>query len=69
MRVFAGALSLSIPLASFAAAEFGREPDAYLGLLALGLTMGQWLSLPMVAAGAALLWWSKDRPRHRVSAA
>ncbi|MGQ0546700.1 MAG: prolipoprotein diacylglyceryl transferase [Betaproteobacteria bacterium] len=49
------------------AVEFTREPDAHLGLLALGLTMGQWLSLPMIAAGAALLWWSKDRPRHRVS--
>src|SRR5690606_5979280 len=25
--------------------EFTREPDAHLGLLAAGLTMGQWLSL------------------------
>jgi len=40
-------------------AEFGREPDAFLGLLALGLTMGQWLSLPMVAAGIALFAWSR----------
>jgi phosphatidylglycerol:prolipoprotein diacylglycerol transferase len=32
-------------------AEFAREPDAFLGLLALGLTMGQWLCVPMVAAG------------------
>ena len=39
-------------------AEFGREPDAHLGYLAFGLTMGQWLSLPMVAAGLALFWWS-----------
>jgi phosphatidylglycerol:prolipoprotein diacylglycerol transferase len=39
-------------------AEFAREPDAYLGYLALGLTMGQWLSLPMVAAGIALFFWS-----------
>ena len=31
--------------------EFTREPDAFLGFLALGFTMGQWLSLPMVAAG------------------
>jgi phosphatidylglycerol---prolipoprotein diacylglyceryl transferase len=35
--------------------EFTREPDAYLGLLALGLSMGQWLSLPMIAAGIVLL--------------
>jgi phosphatidylglycerol:prolipoprotein diacylglycerol transferase len=35
-------------------AEFGREPDAFLGLLALRLSMGQWLSLPMIVAGIAL---------------
>lgn len=32
-------------------AEFGREPDAYLGFLALGLTMGQWLCVPMIMGG------------------
>lgn len=37
-------------------AEFFREPDAHLGLLSLGMSMGQWLCVPMVAAGA-LLWW------------
>ncbi|MBI4123863.1 MAG: prolipoprotein diacylglyceryl transferase, partial [Betaproteobacteria bacterium] len=40
-------------------AEFAREPDAFLGYLALGLTMGQWLCLPMVAGGLALFWWSR----------
>jgi phosphatidylglycerol:prolipoprotein diacylglycerol transferase len=40
--------------------EFAREPDAYLGFLALGLTMGQWLSLPMIAAGA-YLWFRAAR--------
>ena len=35
--------------------EFFREPDAHLGLLGLGLSMGQWLCLPMMAAGAALM--------------
>jgi phosphatidylglycerol:prolipoprotein diacylglycerol transferase len=39
-------------------AEYFREPDDFLGLLALGLSMGQWLSLPMVAAGIALLTWA-----------
>jgi len=39
-------------------AEFAREPDAFLGLLALGLSMGQWLSLPMIAAGIGLFVWS-----------
>jgi phosphatidylglycerol---prolipoprotein diacylglyceryl transferase len=42
-------------------AEFAREPDSYLGILALGLTMGQWLSLPMMLAGIALFWWSARR--------
>jgi phosphatidylglycerol---prolipoprotein diacylglyceryl transferase len=31
--------------------EFTRQPDDFLGLLAMGLSMGQWLSLPMVAVG------------------
>jgi phosphatidylglycerol:prolipoprotein diacylglycerol transferase len=38
--------------------EFTREPDNFLGLLALNLSMGQWLSLPMVIAGIAMLRWS-----------
>lgn len=36
-------------------AEFAREPDAFLGTLALGLTMGQLLCVPMFAFGAWLL--------------
>ena len=39
-------------------AEYFREPDAHLGLLALGMSMGQWLCVPMVLAGAALWWWA-----------
>jgi phosphatidylglycerol:prolipoprotein diacylglycerol transferase len=39
-------------------AEFSREPDDFLGLLSLGLSMGQWLSLPMVVAGVAMLRWA-----------
>jgi phosphatidylglycerol:prolipoprotein diacylglycerol transferase len=41
-------------------AEWFREPDAFLGLLALGMSMGQWLSLPMVALGV-FLWWRGGR--------
>lgn len=41
--------------------EFTREPDSFLGPLALGLSMGQWLSLPMIAAGLGLLAWAKRR--------
>jgi phosphatidylglycerol:prolipoprotein diacylglycerol transferase len=36
-------------------AEYAREPDSFLGYLALGLTMGQWLSLPMIAIGAMMI--------------
>jgi phosphatidylglycerol:prolipoprotein diacylglycerol transferase len=39
-------------------AEFAREPDAFLGLLAANLSMGQWLSLPMILIGAILFWRS-----------
>ncbi|MEO5701088.1 MAG: prolipoprotein diacylglyceryl transferase [Casimicrobiaceae bacterium] len=48
-------------------AEFGREPDQFLGLLALGFSMGQWLSMPMIIAGAMMMAWAyrragKDEP-------
>ena len=39
-------------------AEFTREPDSFLGLLSLGLSMGQWLSLPMIVAGIVMLRWA-----------
>jgi phosphatidylglycerol:prolipoprotein diacylglycerol transferase len=35
--------------------EFFREPDAHLGELALGMTMGQWLCLPMIIGGTGLM--------------
>lgn len=41
--------------------EFTRQPDPQLGLLALGLSMGQWLSLPMIIAGIALWIWAHRR--------
>jgi len=44
--------------------EFAREPDDYLGLLALNLSMGQWLSLPMVIAGIVLMVWAYKRHRR-----
>lgn len=37
-------------------AELFRQPDANLGVLFAGATMGQLLSLPMIAAGIALVW-------------
>jgi len=43
-------------------AEFFREPDAHLGLLSLGMSMGQWLCVPMILGGAALWAWAGRRP-------
>jgi phosphatidylglycerol---prolipoprotein diacylglyceryl transferase len=43
-------------------AEFGREPDAFLGLLAFDFSMGQWLSLPMIVIGIGLLFYSRGQP-------
>lgn len=43
------------------AAEFGREPDVFLGLLWANLSMGQWLCIPMVIAGASLYWFTSQR--------
>lgn len=36
------------------AVEFVREPDRHLGTLALGLSMGQWLSVPMILLGVGI---------------
>lgn len=43
-------------------AEFFREPDAHLGLLSLGMSMGQWLCVPMVAFGIGLWFWARRQP-------
>lgn len=43
--------------------EFVREPDAQIGYLAWGwLTMGQVLSLPLIALGLYWLWRSRTAP-------
>jgi len=51
------------------AAEFFREPDDFLGLLALGMSMGQWLCVPMVIAGAVMFWWGSRQPRGQAAVA
>ena len=40
-------------------AEYFREPDSFLGLLALDMSMGQWLCVPMVLAGGVLVWMGR----------
>jgi prolipoprotein diacylglyceryltransferase len=42
-------------------AEFFREPDEFLGILALGMSMGQWLCVPMIIGGAWLWVWATKR--------
>ena len=40
-------------------AEFFREPDAHLGILSLGMSMGQWLCVPMILGGIWLGLWAQ----------
>ena len=44
--------------------EYFREPDDFLGLLSLGLSMGQWLSLPMLLTGIGMMVWAYRRPSN-----
>jgi phosphatidylglycerol:prolipoprotein diacylglycerol transferase len=49
--------------------EFVRQPDAQLGYLWFGATMGQFLSLPMIVIGAGLVILARRRPPLMASAA
>jgi phosphatidylglycerol---prolipoprotein diacylglyceryl transferase len=43
--------------------EFFRQPDSHIGILFLGLSMGQWLSIVMLVASAGLVWrFTKKEP-------
>lgn len=44
------------------AIEFFREPDAHLGFLFAGATMGQLLSLPLILAGLAFIGYAMRHP-------
>ncbi len=54
-----GVFTAGIATARFVV-EFFREPDAQLAEFAResGLNMGQWLSLPLIVAGIAMIAWS-----------
>jgi phosphatidylglycerol:prolipoprotein diacylglycerol transferase len=65
--VIAGLFAIGYGLARFTV-EYFREPDAQLGYLWGFITMGQILSLPMVAAGAALAIWAARRDTTVTSA-
>ena len=47
--------------------EFFREPDAHLGFLFAGATMGQLLSLPMLAFGLGLMLYARRRDATRAT--
>jgi phosphatidylglycerol:prolipoprotein diacylglycerol transferase len=56
------------------AAEYFREPDSHLGVLALNMTMGQWLCVPMILFGVLLWVWAlthepEARPPERTARA
>jgi phosphatidylglycerol---prolipoprotein diacylglyceryl transferase len=61
-----GLFAIGMGLARFVI-EFYREPDSQLLSLQIntGLSMGQWLTIPMVLLGAWLMWTSGGR-RQRV---
>jgi len=43
-------------------AEFTRNPDdGIFGLMTFGISMGQWLSLPMVLTGVGMMVWSQRK--------
>ncbi|MFU0842493.1 MAG: Phosphatidylglycerol--prolipoprotein diacylglyceryl transferase [Burkholderia sp.] len=45
--------------------EWFREPDSFLGLQALGLSRGQWLTLPVLLLGIVIMAWSVSRAKKR----
>ncbi len=57
----AGAFLFGYGLLRFVA-EYFREPDAFLGILSLGMSMGQWLCVPMIVGGAGLWLWARQQP-------
>lgn len=58
--VLAGVFGVGYGLSRFVV-EYFREPDRQLGVLDVGLTMGQVLTLPMLAAGGGLLLYGLTR--------
>jgi phosphatidylglycerol:prolipoprotein diacylglycerol transferase len=44
--------------------EFTRNPDeGIFGLMTFGISMGQWLSVPMILVGGGLMTWAYRRAR------
>ena len=62
--VLVGTFTVLISVARFVV-EFYRQPDAQLAEFAerTGLSMGQWLTIPLIVAGVALVIWALARSR------
>jgi phosphatidylglycerol:prolipoprotein diacylglycerol transferase len=64
-RRYPGTIS-GLFLAGYAVArmsgELFRQPDVQLGFLIFGTTMGQLLSIPVLVAGLAIIWWAQKKP-------
>ncbi|MFN3725065.1 MAG: prolipoprotein diacylglyceryl transferase [Allosphingosinicella sp.] len=60
--LLAGVFALGYGLSRFVV-EYFREPDAHLTWLveSTGLSMGQWLTVPMILIGLYLIWTSRKR--------
>jgi phosphatidylglycerol:prolipoprotein diacylglycerol transferase len=48
--------------------EYFRQPDQGLENLPLGLSMGQWLCVPMLIGGALWWWWAGQRSAAKANA-
>lgn len=61
--ILVGTFTVMISIGRFVG-EFFREPDAQLAEFAArtGLSMGQWLTIPLILAGLALVAWALSRP-------
>ena len=50
--------------------EYARQPDEHLGLLSMGMSMGQWLSLPMLVLGIiGFVWFGRQKQPEKPKAA
>jgi phosphatidylglycerol---prolipoprotein diacylglyceryl transferase len=49
--------------------ELFRQPDAQLGYLVFGMTMGQLLSIPVLIAGIAIILWARRGPAQPTQSA
>ena len=61
-RLLVGVFTVGISIARFVN-EFFREPDAHLAYVVAetGLSRGQWLTIPMIAIGLAVIAYSLTR--------